>query len=325
MTNYVWKSDLASHMQQFLMLKRMAGFKYERQTRRMERFDQYCYDIGFIGDQLNMELVNDYCYSFPYERACTRYEKEKLLSELAEHLCTIGHPSYICDKKFARKKIPYMPYIFSEEELGKLFRAIDTHPSDRASSRHIVDGVLFRMIYGCGLRLSEALNLKLKHVDLNEGTLTILQSKNNKDRKIPMAKSLVDRCKKYSKEMHSFSGQDAYYFMTSFKNRIDNNTAYERFRNYLWYARIPHGGRGSGPRIHDLRHVFCIHCLKRWVLAGKDLTNLFPYLSVYMGHADFRGTQYYLRLTADLYPDIIKKMEVALGYVIPEGGVHEKS
>jgi integrase/recombinase XerD len=45
-----------------------------------------------------------------------------------------------------------------------------------------------------------------------------------------------------------------------------------------------------------------------------------PYLAAYMGHADFRGTQYYLRLTADLYPDIIRRTETAFGYVIPEGG-----
>jgi len=64
--------------------------------------------------------------------------------------------------------------------------------------------------------------------------------------------------------------------------------------------------------------------LKRWVLTGKNLTNLFPYLSAYLGHADFRGTQYYLRLTADLHPDIINKAEAALGYIIPEGRYHEK-
>ena len=50
-----------------------------------------------------------------------------------------------------------------------------------------------------------------------------------------------------------------------------------------------------------------------------------PYLAAYMGHSDFRGTQYYLRLTADLYPDIIKKTEAAFGYLIPEEATHEKN
>ena len=66
-----------------------------------------------------------------------------------------------------------------------------------------------------------------------------------------------------------------------------------------------------------LRHTYCCHCLKKWVLKGQDLTNLLPYLAAYMGHTDFRGTQYYLRLTADLYPDIVEKIEATSGYLIP--------
>jgi hypothetical protein len=56
------------------------------------------------------------------------------------------------------------------------------------------------------------------------------------------------------------------------------------------------------------------------VLSGGELTTLMPYLAAYMGHADFRGTQYYLRLTSDLYPDIIRRTEAEFGFVIPEGG-----
>ena len=44
---------------------------------------------------------------------------------------------------------------------------------------------------------------------------------------------------------------------------------------------------------------------------------MLPYLACYMGHADLRGTQYYLRLTADAYPDVIEKAQIRFGYVIP--------
>ena len=69
-----------------------------------------------------------------------------------------------------------------------------------------------------------------------------------------------------------------------------------------------------------MRHGLAVACLKKWSLAGIDLTNMLPYLAAYMGHADFRATQYYLRLTADLYPHIISKSQALFGYVIPEGG-----
>ncbi len=252
MNKYVWKSKLADQMQEFLMLKRMAGFKYKTQGRMMEMFDQYCYDIDFNSNQLNPELVNGFCYGTYYEKPSTRHTKEKLLSGLGEYLCTIGHESYICARKSTPKKHLYTPHIFSEDELGKFFHAIDIYPSHPLSNRHMVDSLMFRMIYGCGLRLSEALNLKLKDVSIPEGTLVILQSKNNKDRKIPMAASLVNRCKKYNEEMHIFSNEKTYYFKSPFERRLDNSAAYRRFREYLWKAGIPHSGHG--PRIHDLRY-----------------------------------------------------------------------
>ena len=64
--------------------------------------------------------------------------------------------------------------------------------------------------------------------------------------------------------------------------------------------------------------------MKRWVLAGKDLMPLLPYLSAYMGHSDFKGTEYYLRLTADLYPEIIGRTEAVLGHLIPDGVSYEQ-
>jgi integrase/recombinase XerD len=88
-------------------------------------------------------------------------------------------------------------------------------------------------------------------------------------------------------------------------------------------AGISHLGRGKGPRIHDLRHTFAVNCLKKWVLEGKDLNSLLPYLSAYLGHEDMRGSQRYLRLTADLYPDLTTKIEETCSYIIPEVKMYE--
>ena len=44
---------------------------------------------------------------------------------------------------------------------------------------------------------------------------------------------------------------------------------------------------------------------------------MLPYLSAYLGHADLRGTQYYLRLTADAYPQVAAIAQAGFGYLIP--------
>jgi integrase len=96
---------------------------------------------------------------------------------------------------------------------------------------------------------------------------------------------------------------------------INQATIYMRFRGYLANAGIPHFT--GGPHPHSLRHGFAVVNLRRWAEQGADLAVMLPYLACYMGHADLRGTQYYLRLTADAYPDVIAKAQIRFGYTIP--------
>jgi integrase/recombinase XerD len=102
----------------------------------------------------------------------------------------------------------------------------------------------------------------------------------------------------------------------------DTSTIYNRFRRYLTDADIPHFAPG-GPHIHSLRHGFAVQNLRHWAADGSDLAVMLPYLSAYMGHSDLRGTQYYLRLTADAYPDVAEMVQARFGYVIPNAAPRE--
>jgi integrase len=300
---------------------RLVGYKYEIQERRLRQLDQYCFDHDVLEATLPREAVEDFCYGGEYDSPATRQDRLRLLRKLTEHMeksgCRVFVPP-ISENAFRYPK--HQPYIYTKKELKDIFTEIDTW--ERAiqsnSNRKIVDPLLFRMLYGCGLRTTEALKLTVGDVDLDEGVLRILQSKNNKDRLVPMSGSLVDRCRAYSRTMHKLSPLDSYYFPGFHGGCYNQSTIYVRFRQYLWKAGISHSG--NGPRVHDFRHAYCVHRLKEWVLDGQELTNFLPYLAAYLGHADFRGTEYYLRLTADLYPEIVSKMEIASGYIIPGRG-----
>ena len=82
-------------------------------------------------------------------------------------------------------------------------------------------------------------------------------------------------------------------------------------------SRIPHGGRGQGPRLHDLRHTFAVHRLAQWYHDGADLQAKLPVLATYMGHRTVRGTQRYLQLTAELFPELSRRLDTAYGALIP--------
>ena len=316
-TEYQFKSNLASYLSGYLNEMHMVGYKFTMQERILKKFDQYCFDKHVTSGILSREDVETFYTGDDLEVESTRQRRIRLMRGLAKYMQRFGcdiyvHPSP--DKAFTYPSRP--PYIYTEAQIKKIFLVIDEWKQVPNSNRIIVDPLLFRMLYGCGLRIEEALNLKLYDVDLENGTLRILKSKNNKDRIIPMAIGLTERCRIYCKTVHAFSKTDAYYFKGLHDGKYNRSTIYIRFRQYLWKAGISHSGKG--PRVHDFRHTYCVHRLKKWVLANMEITNLLPYLSVYLGHADFRGTQYYLRLTADLYPDIVSRMEKAYGYIIPE-------
>ena len=101
------------------------------------------------------------------------------------------------------------------------------------------------------------------------------------------------------------------------KKDSPNTNVYNNFRRFLWAAGISHGGRGVGPRIYDFRHTFAVHCLKRWSEQNYDLLVYLPILKTYMGHKSLRGTSYYLRMTADVFPEITLKLEQRFPDLIP--------
>jgi integrase len=185
--------------------------------------------------------------------------------------------------------------------------------------------VFFRMIYSCGLRSSEARLLKVEDVDLETGILTIHHSKDDNSRLVPMSDELTDRCRRYFCQVHMLSKGTDYFFPGIDGKPMTIGNVYHNFRRFLWKAGISHGGRGKGPRVHDFRHAYACHCLKKWVLQGKDLNAYLPILKTYMGHFSFEDTAYYLRLTADVYPDISIRLEGSYPDIIPsvEGGSYE--
>ncbi|MDA3938904.1 MAG: tyrosine-type recombinase/integrase [Spirochaetia bacterium] len=105
--------------------------------------------------------------------------------------------------------------------------------------------------------------------------------------------------------------------MNKDRTKYRKDTAYENFRNILWQSEISHGGKGIGPRMHDLRHTFAVHSLNNMVKQGIDIYCALPILSTYLGHASTASTEHYVRLTVEFFPDLIKLVNPVSKYVLP--------
>jgi integrase/recombinase XerD len=59
-----------------------------------------------------------------------------------------------------------------------------------------------------------------------------------------------------------------------------------------------------------LRHTFAVHSLAKMAEEGMDLYCSLPILSTYLGHQSLRATNNYVRLTSEMYPELIRKIDI---------------
>ncbi len=318
MKGYEWKSVLAPMIMQYLEIKHLAGFKYTGQERCLQHFDHFYYYGGHGDVAFTKHAITPFLYNQD-EAISTWCLKETLIIDFAQFLNDRGYKAYIPEQKHEWKRSAYIPHIYTTDERIRFLHAVDTYPAGHGLYREIADPVLFRILIGTGCRLSEALFLHITDYCRDTGTIEIRQSKNGCGRIVPLCESLQTRMCRYIDSFHSGKDENGFLFPGGRKGQpIDMSCIYRRFRDYLLMADIPHTDKG--PRIHDWRHTAAVENLRRWSEQGKDLTVLLPYLSAFLGHTDFRATQYYLRLTAEIYPHLVKKMEDACWTIIPEGG-----
>lgn len=316
-----YTGPLAAVLHGLVAEKQGAGYRYDATARDLLRVDRFCIAAGHHDTSLPKELVLRWSEKRAHETEATRQHRISLIRIVGEYMQRCGYPAYVCPRHaYSRTPARYTPYVFSHAELVRLFTCIDACAPARASpQRHRVFPVLFRLLYGCGLRISEALALRVGDIDLTVGTIHIRDAKFGKERLVPIHPSLVGRFRGYLAASPDLSDPDRSFFPSPEGGAYAASTIYTYFRRFLWAARISHGGRGRGPRLHDLRHTFAVHCLQRWVTGGIDLSVALPYLSIYLGHTGLKGTQDYLRLTAELYPHIVAAVERQFGPKMPGG------
>ena len=304
----------------FIAFKQAQGYKYYNEAKVLSRFCRFAGSYPLETPALTKELVSDWISPREGEAARSRRHRITCVNQFGGYLSQMGYEAHAAPPQSHRYKDGFTPYIFTHDEIEKLFRAASSvKPTGQGRHMHRLLPVLIRLLYGCGLRVSEAVGLLCRDVDIKNGILTIREAKNGRDRLIPISASLADIMREYKNDVIPWAKDDDYFFMAPDRTILSPNTVYGRFRRIMWDGGIPYKGKGNGPRLHDVRHTFAVHSLQKWVENGEDLTAMLPVLSVFMGHKSFGATSRYLRLTAEVYPDVVRQVEQTCAYVIPAG------
>jgi len=236
-----------------------------------------------------------------------RENKYYALAGFWRHAISRGHASRspLPDNE-PRSPVRAPPYIYSRDELRRLFDPATLEISRRSAVQ--LDAVTFRtlllLLYGAGLRFSEATHLTLADVDLPEAVLTIRATKFYKSRLVPVGPQLAKVLNAHVvlRQRSSLAqGQDSFLLANRDETQLASSTVQAAFDALRRIAGIlsTAGGRRI-PRLHDLRHSFAVHSLTAWYRQGADVQRLLPVLSTYLGHADLEGTKVYLSMTPEL-------------------------
>jgi integrase/recombinase XerD len=319
-TQFVGESPIAPLMEQFIQEKRACGHRYHHAASILSRFDAFLCSQGLGQCELPRSHNRQWLAKQPHESAANQQYRISVVRQFAMYMCRLGHRADVPDQMCGvRRATPFSPRILTHAEIERLLAAVDQlRPDAKASPwRHLVMPEVFRLLYGCGLRVNEVLQLRVADVDLAHGVLTVRAAKFGKDRLVPPALPLVQRLVQYAAEIGP-RADDAYFFPSAQGGSWSTQGIYALYRKLLYRSGISHGGRGRGPRIHDLRHTFAVHTLLRWYREGADLQAKLPVLATYLGHVSVEGTQQYLHLTAEMFPEVVVRVNDAFGDVIPQ-------
>jgi site-specific recombinase XerD len=203
------------------------------------------------------------------------------------------------------------PYIYSTDEIRRLLSATDSLTASNDRLKATTLRMLLLLLYGSGLRISEALSLTLQDVNLSERVLTVRGTKFFKTRWVPIGPKLADELSAYLRrrcQLRLPDGQGSALFVSRTGRAWGYRSVFDLFVRVRRVAGISReGGSRSAPCLHDIRHTAAVHRALHWYRAGEDVQRLLLPLATYLGHVELASTQRYLTMTPELLQEAGKR------------------
>lgn len=309
-------SPWGKYLKEFFEYKKLCGYKYEKPESILFLFDRYYAGLNISELKFTRDIVEPFLYLKPNERITNQSQRVCVMRQFGKYLFLndIIKNVYIIPPFSLKGAAEYIPYIYSKDELIGIISYLENYKSSNISgsfqpSINMINAVTtaMKVLISTGMRLGEALNLRLKDIDFENKLIVINVSKNDKKRIIPISVTLINELKNYIRNTPFYIAQDNYLFQIAYDNQLDRANMHYYFYKALKACNIRH--TKNGPRIHDFRHCFSVMCLTQMQENEEDINNSLIYLSAYLGHKSIYETQKYVWLTPSLFKEIKKKME----------------
>ena len=302
MATCLFRSPLASRLQSFLELRRRAGRRSVSDEKILLYLDRFLMSELKPGQAISRQVVERWIQGMRHLSTGTRLNRLSMLRQFCRYLSYFDPRTCTVFQRFLPRRTRFAPYIYTRQEVRRIMTAAQrSRPRDNLQAA--VVSTLVGLLFSTGLRIGEALWLKLGDVDLQRQVIQVREGKFHKSRYVPLSPSTTAQLKVYLRHRQQAGlskSKGSPVFVNTRGGMYHPVTFATQFLAILRQLGIrgPKGQRG--PRVHDLRHAFAVGRLVQWYREGANLLAKLPLLSTYLGHSTLTGTELYLHATAEL-------------------------
>lgn len=285
---------LSRAIDRYLAIRRAAGFQLKVQGGLLRHFARYATDRSQT--HVCRQTAIDWAAQAP-----SPYQRENRLATVrlfARHArAEDARHDLIPRQVFAGRRRRTFPTILSPAELHQLLEATACL-RPRGSLRPHTYYTLFGLLAATGLRISEAMHLRLR--DVTADGLLVRMTKFRKNRLVPLHPTTVAALECYLERRNAHAGEVDHVFISTTGQPLSYAMINGTFRYLVRSIPLQHNPDLPQTRIHDLRHGFAVRALERCHGTPDDIARHTLALSAYLGHAHVTDTYWYLQITPQL-------------------------
>jgi integrase/recombinase XerD len=301
---------LQTSVQDYLAMRRALGFKLQRHEAHLLDF------VAFMQRHRARRITGKWMVRWVRENPSTDPSYQGLrfsaVRSFAIYHSTVDPrtevpPADLMPRTRGRNRF----YLYSDQEIQRLLAETLKPRVGATSISRWVRYTLYGLLSATGLRIGEALRLNVADVDLDQGILTIRDSKFGKSRLVPIHTSTRTALRRYLRRRNDYFNRRAIepFFVSRYGTRMLHNDAWKSLVRLSRKIGLRGPTDRRGPRLHDFRHRAAVQAMLRCYRSGADPERRLPVLSTYLGHGDLRHTYWYLHQNPALMKQAVGRLE----------------
>ena len=293
-------STLRQALEEYLAMRRALGFKLRLAGAALHRFVSFLEQesADFITVDLALRWARQPARAQPPQWA----NRLAMVRRFAQYRSATDPRTEIPAQQLLPHRYPRRaPYIYQDDEIDRLLQAARELPS-KTGLRAAIYEIYLGLLVVTGMRMSEAIQLDQRDVDLSQDILHIRRTKFGKSRYVPIHPTTRDALRKYQclRDRIYPRAKTASFLISEQGNRLGEFSVRATFIKLSHQIGLRSPGDRRGPRLHDFRHRLAVQTLLGWYRRGVDVERHLPKLATYLGHVHVNDTYWYLTAVPEL-------------------------